>query len=88
MAIVLDAMGGDHAPQAIVAGAVQATRSSNFPIILVGRHDVLEAELREARYRRFAALHPARGGCYRYARPCHRRAPTSGSLPFASPATW
>ena len=45
MAIVLDAMGGDHAPQAIVAGAVQATRSSNFPIILVGRHDVLEAEL-------------------------------------------
>lgn len=47
MAIVLDAMGGDHAPQAIVAGAVQATRSSQFPIILVGQHGVLEAELRK-----------------------------------------
>ena len=46
MAIVLDAMGGDHAPQAIVAGAVQATRASNYPIVLVGQHDVLEAELR------------------------------------------
>ena len=47
MAIVLDAMGGDHAPQAIVAGAVRATRSSNYPIVLVGRHDVLEAEMRK-----------------------------------------
>ena len=47
MAIVLDAMGGDLAPQAIVAGAVQATRSSTLPIILVGQHDVLEAELRK-----------------------------------------
>lgn len=46
MAIVLDAMGGDHAPQAIVAGAVQAARDSSIPIILVGQHDVLEAELR------------------------------------------
>lgn len=46
MAIVLDAMGGDHAPQANVAGAVRATRTSNSPIILVGQHDVLEAELR------------------------------------------
>ena len=47
MAIVLDAMGGDLAPQAIVAGAVQATRSSALPIILVGQHDLLEAELRK-----------------------------------------
>lgn len=46
MAIVLDAMGGDHAPQAIVAGAVQAARSSEIPMVLVGRQDVLEAELR------------------------------------------
>ena len=45
MAIVLDAMGGDQAPQAIVAGAVQAVRSSPFPIILVGQQDALEAEL-------------------------------------------
>lgn len=45
MAIVLDAMGGDQAPQANVAGAVQAVRSSALPIILVGQQDVLDAEL-------------------------------------------
>ena len=39
-------MGGDHAPQAIVAGAVQAARDSSIPIILVGQHDALAAELR------------------------------------------
>ncbi len=47
MAIVLDAMGGDEAPQAIVAGAVEAARSSELPIILVGRQEALEAELRQ-----------------------------------------
>ena len=47
MAVVLDAMGGDQAPQAIVAGAVQASRSSTLPIILVGQHDVLDVELRK-----------------------------------------
>ena len=47
MAIVLDAMGGDEAPQAIVAGAVEAARSSELPIILVGRQETLEAELRQ-----------------------------------------
>ncbi len=46
MAIVLDAMGGDEAPQAIVAGAVEAARSSGIPTILVGRQEALEAELR------------------------------------------
>lgn len=45
MAIVLDAMGGDQAPEAIVAGAVQAARASQHPIVLVGRQDLLEAEL-------------------------------------------
>lgn len=45
MAIVLDAMGGDQAPQEIVAGAVQATRATPFPIVLVGLRDALEAEL-------------------------------------------
>jgi glycerol-3-phosphate acyltransferase PlsX len=44
---VLDAMGGDDAPQANVAGAVHATRSSNIPVILVGPNDVLDAELRK-----------------------------------------
>src|SRR6185437_7202925 len=42
--IALDAMGGDHAPMAPVAGAVQAARAWGYEIQLVGR----EAEVREA----------------------------------------
>ena len=36
MRIILDAMGGDNAPLAIVKGAVQAARSSDDEIVLVG----------------------------------------------------
>jgi len=41
--IALDAMGGDNAPLAPVAGAVQAARAWGYEILLVGR----EAEVRE-----------------------------------------
>jgi len=46
--IALDAMGGDHAPQAEVEGAVQALTElpPGFLIQLVGRRDAIEAELR------------------------------------------
>ena len=37
MKIILDAMGGDHAPQAPVMGAVQAAKDFDAEIILVGR---------------------------------------------------
>jgi glycerol-3-phosphate acyltransferase PlsX len=45
--IALDAMGGDHAPQAEVEGAVQALTElpPGFVIQLVGRRDAIEAEL-------------------------------------------
>jgi glycerol-3-phosphate acyltransferase PlsX len=36
MAIAVDAMGGDHAPEAIVSGAVFAARERKIPVILVG----------------------------------------------------
>ena len=36
MKIAVDAMGGDHAPEAIVEGAVLAAREFNVPLILVG----------------------------------------------------
>jgi glycerol-3-phosphate acyltransferase PlsX len=36
MPIAVDAMGGDHAPDEIVAGAVQAVREHGIPIVLVG----------------------------------------------------
>jgi phosphate acyltransferase len=45
--IALDAMGGDHAPQAEVEGAVQALADlpPGFVVQLVGRKDAIEAEL-------------------------------------------
>jgi glycerol-3-phosphate acyltransferase PlsX len=45
MRIVLDAMGGDHAPAAVVAGGVQAAREYGVEIALVGRREVVEPEL-------------------------------------------
>jgi glycerol-3-phosphate acyltransferase PlsX len=48
MKIVVDAMGGDHAPAVVVDGAIQASRGSGLEIILVGKQDVVQAEL--ARY--------------------------------------
>ena len=37
--IAIDAMGGDHAPHEIVAGAVWAASEYNVPIELVGKQD-------------------------------------------------
>jgi glycerol-3-phosphate acyltransferase PlsX len=46
MRIALDAMGGDHAPGPIIAGAVEAvTEDSNLVVVLVGDRDRVEAEL-------------------------------------------
>ncbi|MDE3096677.1 MAG: phosphate acyltransferase PlsX [Chloroflexota bacterium] len=45
MLIALDAMGGDHAPAAIVAGALLARRELGIEIALVGLREVVEAEL-------------------------------------------
>ena len=43
MKIILDAMGGDNAPRAVVSGAVRAVRELDIEAVLVGR----EAEVRE-----------------------------------------
>ena len=43
--IAVDAMGGDHAPAEIVAGAVRAGRRGGVQIILVGDPDLIESEL-------------------------------------------
>ena len=40
--IAVDAMGGDHAPFEIVAGAVWAAAEYNVPIELVGKQDRIE----------------------------------------------
>ena len=43
MKIIVDAMGGDHAPQEIVRGAVRARRELGVEIELVGRKEEVEA---------------------------------------------
>lgn len=45
MKIAVDAMGGDHAPKEIVAGAVRAARDFPVEILLVGPKPVIEKEL-------------------------------------------
>ncbi len=45
MKIAVDAMGGDNAPQAVVAGAVQAAREFGIAIILVGIEQLVRQEL-------------------------------------------
>jgi phosphate acyltransferase len=46
--VALDAMGGDHAPGEIVLGAVEAAREYGIGVYLVGKEDLIKAEL--ARY--------------------------------------
>ncbi len=45
MRIVLDAMGGDHAPEVVVEGGVMAAREYGIEVVLVGPQEVVEAEL-------------------------------------------
>ena len=46
MKIIIDAMGGDHAPEASVGGALRANREQGTEIVLVGREDAIRAALR------------------------------------------
>ena len=47
MKVVLDAMGGDYAPQVTVEGALQAARDFGFEIVLAGDKDVINGELKK-----------------------------------------
>ena len=49
--IVLDAMGGDYAPEQTVKGAVEAVNSSDeIRVILVGKQDMIAKELEKYKY--------------------------------------
>jgi len=50
MKIVVDAMGGDHAPKAIVAGCVDAVKEFNINIVLVGVKEQIDQELKQYKY--------------------------------------
>lgn len=45
MQVAVDAMGGDHAPQAVVEGAVQAARELGIPVLLVGDEEIVQREV-------------------------------------------
>lgn len=45
LTVAVDAMGGDHAPAAVIDGAVQAARSLRVALALVGPADLLRHEL-------------------------------------------
>ncbi len=45
MRIAVDAMGGDNAPAAVVAGAVLAAREYDIEVLLVGRQEAIESNL-------------------------------------------
>ncbi len=50
MKIVVDAMGGDHAPENVIAGVVDALKEYKVTIVLVGIQDRIEAELKKYKY--------------------------------------
>jgi glycerol-3-phosphate acyltransferase PlsX len=43
--VAVDAMGGDHAPEVVVEGALLAAREFGVDVILVGQKDAIEREL-------------------------------------------
>ncbi len=43
--VAVDAMGGDHAPEEVIAGAVEAAREDGTAILLVGPPEAVRAEL-------------------------------------------
>ena len=47
MKIVLDAMGGDNAPDANIKGAVNAINKVKAEVVLVGKEDVIRAKIKE-----------------------------------------
>ena len=47
MKIILDAMGGDNAPDATIKGAVRAIKEIDSKIILVGNKEIINSKIKE-----------------------------------------
>ena len=47
MKILLDAMGGDNAPDAVIRGAVSAINEVSAEVFLIGQEHVLNAKIKE-----------------------------------------
>ncbi len=50
MRIIVDAMGGDHAPKEVILGSIQAARELDAEIILTGKKEIIEAQLKKEEY--------------------------------------
>ena len=50
MRILLDGMGGDNAPSAIVEGAVLASKEINHEIVIIGQEELINQELKKYKY--------------------------------------
>ena len=47
MIILVDAMGGDNAPDAVIKGAVKAVREIDSKIMLIGDRNVINSKVKE-----------------------------------------
>ncbi len=50
MKIIVDAMGGDHAPQVVINGAIAAVGEYNTEVVLVGNEETVKSLLKKAGY--------------------------------------
>lgn len=50
MRIILDGMGGDNAPAAVVEGAILASKEIEHEIVIVGQEELIQQELNKYRY--------------------------------------
>ncbi len=50
MRIIVDGMGGDNAPVEIVKGVVEASKLTEHKIVLIGKEEILNKELKKHRY--------------------------------------
>lgn len=57
--VIVDAMGGDHAPAAPVRGALQAAKMFGVPVTLVGREDALRPLVSDGAADRLIQIHYA-----------------------------
>lgn len=47
MKILLDAMGGDNAPDAVIKGAIKAEKEIESDIVLIGNEEVINSKLKQ-----------------------------------------
>ena len=58
MKILLDAMGGDNAPEATIKGAVNAINEIKAEVILIGKQEIIEAKVKEFYGKKLSEISP------------------------------